>query len=81
LLVFETLAWSALLICLSATKFVLPFRPVRRRLDPILDAIANASVSCVDGIFGLKRGTNRRADQATGASDAREPPLMPYIVL
>lgn len=68
LLVFNTLAWSALLISLSLVKLVLPFSPVRRRLDPVLNAIANAWVSCNGKIFGLNRGT---VWQISGGTDMK----------
>ena len=66
LMVINTLAWSALLIALSLVKLVVPVSAVRRRLDPILNALANAWVACNGGIFRLLGGT---AWDVSGAAD------------
>ena len=46
LLVINTLFWCALLFVFSLVKLVLPFAAVRRRVDPLLNAIATAWIAC-----------------------------------
>jgi 1-acyl-sn-glycerol-3-phosphate acyltransferase len=46
LLVLNTLFWCAILFVFSLAKLVLPFDGVRRRIDPILNAIATHWISC-----------------------------------
>ena len=46
LLTVNTLFWCALLFVLALVKLVLPFKAVRLRLDPMLNAVAMAWVSC-----------------------------------
>ena len=66
LLAVNTLACSVPLVALSLFKLALPCKPVRQRLDPVLNAIANAWVSCNGAIFRLNRNT---AWQIAGVSD------------
>ncbi len=46
LLTVNTLFWCALLFVLALVKLVLPFKAVRLRLDPMLNAVAMAWVTC-----------------------------------
>ena len=46
LLVASTLFWCLLLFPLALLKLLLPFAAVRRRIDPLLNGIATAWVSC-----------------------------------
>ncbi|CAB3626152.1 putative acyltransferase YihG [Achromobacter mucicolens] len=47
----NTLFWCLLLFPVSLLKLALPFAAVRRRIDPILNGIATAWVSCNTGWF------------------------------
>jgi 1-acyl-sn-glycerol-3-phosphate acyltransferase len=53
LLGFNTLAWCSLLFAFAVIKLVLPFEPVRVRVDRILNAIATAWVACNSGWMRL----------------------------
>ena len=57
LLALNTIVWSTLLIALALVKLALPLRPIRRRLDPVLNAIAQTWVACNAGIFRLTQRT------------------------
>jgi 1-acyl-sn-glycerol-3-phosphate acyltransferase len=57
LLVFNTLFWCALLFAFSVVKLLLPFHAVRRRIDPLLNAIATAWISCNSGWMRLTQAT------------------------
>jgi 1-acyl-sn-glycerol-3-phosphate acyltransferase len=46
LLAVNTLFWCALLFVCSLVKLVLPVAAVRRRIDPLLNAIATAWIAC-----------------------------------
>lgn len=46
LLVANTLFWCTLLFACALVKLLLPFAPVRRRIDPVLNTLANAWVAC-----------------------------------
>ena len=46
LLVINTLFWCALLFVCALVKLALPFAGVRRRIDPLLNAIATAWIAC-----------------------------------
>jgi 1-acyl-sn-glycerol-3-phosphate acyltransferase len=46
LLVVNTLFWCALLLACAVVKLLLPLAAVRRRVDPVLNALANAWVAC-----------------------------------
>jgi 1-acyl-sn-glycerol-3-phosphate acyltransferase len=56
-LVVNTLFWCSLLLALSVVKLVLPFAPVRQRIDPVLNAIATAWIACNTGWMKLTQGT------------------------
>ena len=57
LLVLNTLFWCGLLLALALVKLVLPFAPVRRAIDPVLNAIATAWVACNSGWMRLTQRT------------------------
>jgi 1-acyl-sn-glycerol-3-phosphate acyltransferase len=57
LLAVNTLFWCALLLLVSVVKLVLPFAPVRQRIDPILNAIATAWIACNSGWMALTQRT------------------------
>lgn len=57
MLVLNTLFWCALLFVFSLVKLVLPFAAVRRRIDPLLNAIATAWIACNSGWMGLTQST------------------------
>lgn len=57
LLVVNTLFWCALLLALALVKLVLPVAPVRRAVDPVLNAIATAWVACNSGWMRLTQRT------------------------
>jgi 1-acyl-sn-glycerol-3-phosphate acyltransferase len=46
LLVANTLFWCALLLAIAAVKLVLPLAGIRRRIDPVLNAIATSWIAC-----------------------------------
>jgi len=46
LIALNTVFWSALLLAFAVVKLVLPFAAVRRRLDPLLNAIATSWIAC-----------------------------------
>lgn len=46
LLVLNTVFWCTILFVCALVKLLLPFTAVRRRVDPVLNAIANAWVAC-----------------------------------
>jgi 1-acyl-sn-glycerol-3-phosphate acyltransferase len=56
-LALNTLVWSGLLVALALVKLVLPLAPVRRRIDPVLNAIARAWVACNGAVFRLTQRT------------------------
>ncbi len=57
LLAVNTLFWCTLLLLVSVVKLVLPFAPVRQRIDPILNAIATAWIACNSGWMALTQRT------------------------
>ena len=57
LLVINTLFWCSLVFVFSLVKLALPFAPVRRRVDPLLNAIATAWVACNSGWMRLTQRT------------------------
>ncbi|MBX3588910.1 MAG: acyltransferase [Ramlibacter sp.] len=57
LLVVNTLFWCALLFAVSLVKLVLPFGAVRKRIDPVLNAIATAWIACNGGWMRLTQRT------------------------
>jgi 1-acyl-sn-glycerol-3-phosphate acyltransferase len=57
LLLLNTLFWCALLFTLALVRLVLPFKSVRVRIDPMLNAIATAWVACNSGWMRLTQRT------------------------
>ncbi|MDO8375537.1 MAG: acetyltransferase, partial [Polaromonas sp.] len=57
LLVINTLFWCSLLFAASLVKLVLPFKAVRVRIDPLLNAIATAWIACNSGWMRLTQAT------------------------
>jgi 1-acyl-sn-glycerol-3-phosphate acyltransferase len=57
LLLINTLFWCALLFTLALFRLVLPFKAVRVRIDPMLNAIATAWVACNSGWMRLTQRT------------------------
>jgi 1-acyl-sn-glycerol-3-phosphate acyltransferase len=57
LLVINTLFWCALLFAMALVKLVLPFDVVRKRVDPLLNAIATAWIACNSAWMRLTQGT------------------------
>jgi 1-acyl-sn-glycerol-3-phosphate acyltransferase len=57
LLVLNTLFWCALLFALSLVKLALPLAAVRQRVDPVLNAIATAWISCNSAWMRLTQNT------------------------
>ncbi len=57
LLVINTLFWCALLFAMSLVKLALPLASVRRRVDPALNAIATAWISCNSAWMRLTQNT------------------------
>lgn len=66
MLVLNTLWWCSLLFVLALVRLVLPWRPVRRRLDPLLNAVATAWVA---GNSGWMRLTQRTTWDVAGIDD------------
>jgi len=57
LLVLNTLFWCALLFAVSLLKLLLPFKPVRAAVDPLLNSIATAWIACNSGWMALTQRT------------------------
>ena len=57
LLALNTLFWCMPLFALALLKLVLPFAPVRRRIDPLLNAIAGAWIACNGAWMNLTQRT------------------------
>jgi 1-acyl-sn-glycerol-3-phosphate acyltransferase len=53
LIVANTLVWCGLLFVFSVVKLAVPVRGVRKRVDPLLNAIATAWIACNGGILRL----------------------------
>jgi 1-acyl-sn-glycerol-3-phosphate acyltransferase len=68
LLALNTLWWCALLFVFALVKLVLPFAAVRRRVDPVLNAIATAWIA---GNSGWMRLTQRTQWDVQGAEGLR----------
>ncbi|MBT9455230.1 MAG: acyltransferase [Burkholderiaceae bacterium] len=66
LLILNTLFWCALLFSFSLVKLLLPFHAVRVRIDPLLNAIATAWITCNSFWFGL---IQKRPWQVEGVDD------------
>ncbi len=57
LLVLNILVWCGFLFSVALIKFLLPFKPVRRAVDPILNAIATTWISGNNGWMRLTQKT------------------------
>ncbi len=57
LLGLNTLFWAPLLLALALLKLVLPFKAVRRAIDPLLNGIATAWIACNGGWMRLTQRT------------------------
>ncbi|MDF2463953.1 MAG: acyltransferase [Ramlibacter sp.] len=57
LLAINTLFWCTLLFAFALVKLALPFQPVRKRIDPILNGIATLWVACNSGWMRLTQNT------------------------
>lgn len=68
LLVINTLFWCALLFALALVKLVLPFDAVRVRVDPLLNALATAWVTCNSAWMRL---TQRTAWDVQGVAELK----------
>ncbi len=68
LLVINTLLWCSLLFACALVKLLLPFKPVRRQIDPVLNAIATNWVACNSGWMALTQPTRWYVE---GLSDLR----------
>ncbi|MBL8349821.1 MAG: acyltransferase [Burkholderiaceae bacterium] len=66
LLVLNTLFWCVLLFTVSLVKLLLPLRPVRAAVDPLLNAIATAWIACNSGWMRLTQRTVWDVDGAAG---------------
>ena len=71
LLGVNTVWWVALLMIVAVFKFVLPFRAVRRVVDPVLNALATAWIACNGAILWPRRRTtwDVRGDTGLRAGD------------
>ncbi len=56
-LLINSLFWCSLLFLVSALKWLLPLPPVRRRIDPVLNAIAGCWISGNSGWMALTQRT------------------------
>jgi 1-acyl-sn-glycerol-3-phosphate acyltransferase len=68
LLIVNTLFWCALLLLIATVKLVLPLAGVRRRIDPVLNAIATTWIACNGAILWRERLT---AFDVQGVGDLR----------
>jgi len=66
LLVLNTLFWCSLVFLGALVKLLLPFEPVRRRIDPLLNLFANGWVACNSGWMWLTQPTRWDVDGAEG---------------
>ena len=57
LLAVNTLFWCALLFACALLKLVLPFKAMRVRIDPVLNAIATCWIACNSGWMRLTQAT------------------------
>jgi 1-acyl-sn-glycerol-3-phosphate acyltransferase len=53
LIALNTIGWCALLLVLAIVKLAAPMAPIRRRVDPLLNAIATAWIACNGRILRL----------------------------
>lgn len=70
LLVLNTLFWSIPILAGALLKLLLPFEGVRRRVDPLLNAFANAWVACNSGWMRLTQPTRWDVQGADGLDRA-----------
>ncbi|MBE0594829.1 MAG: acyltransferase [Burkholderiaceae bacterium] len=66
LLVLNILAWTLALFALALVRLVLPFQPVRRRLDPWLNRVATAWISGNSAWMRLTQRTDWDVDGIEG---------------
>jgi 1-acyl-sn-glycerol-3-phosphate acyltransferase len=66
LLVLNTLFWCSLVFLGALVKLLLPFEPVRRRIDPLLNFFANGWVACNSGWMRLTQPTRWDVEGAEG---------------
>jgi 1-acyl-sn-glycerol-3-phosphate acyltransferase len=66
LLVLNTVFWCTWLFALSLVKLLLPLKPVRRAIDPLLNGIATCWIACNSGWMRL---TQRTAWDVAGVAD------------
>ena len=66
LLVLNVLLWTSILFALALVRLVLPFQPVRRRLDPLLNRVATHWIS---GNSAWMRLTQRTEWDVAGLED------------
>lgn len=66
LLVINTLFWCSLLLACALVKLVLPFRAVRVRIDPVLNAIATLWIACNSGWMALTQPTEWQVEGVAG---------------
>ena len=57
LMILNALFWVPLLLVVSSLKLVLPFKPVRLLIDPVLLSIAEAWIACNSGWMALTQKT------------------------
>jgi 1-acyl-sn-glycerol-3-phosphate acyltransferase len=57
LMVLNALFWVPILLVFASLKFILPFRPVRLAIDPILLFIAESWIACNSGWMALTQQT------------------------
>ncbi|WBY03932.1 acyltransferase [Ramlibacter tataouinensis] len=62
----NTLFWCLVLFALALVKLALPFEPVRRRLDPLLNAVATAWIACNTGWMRLTQPTRWQVQGGEG---------------
>ena len=70
LLVLNTLFWCSLVFLGALVKLLLPFEPVRRRIDPLLNLFANGWVACNSGWMRLTQPTRWDVQGAEGLDAA-----------
>jgi len=69
-LALNTLFWCSLMFPCALAKLALPFAPVRRRVDPVLNALARGWIACNSAWMGLTQPT--RWDVAGGGDLQRD---------
>ena len=69
LLALNTVFWCIPLFVLALVKLVLPFRPVRAAVDPVLNAIATSWIACNSGWMWLTQRTEWDVEGLEGLED------------